>query len=223
MPYWVTGRGRTCNVETVQSQSTIETALNPHVYQAMREGRPDGYNIWSSFPRVSKNYQHPPPLAQQEQSSSSKQPAPRNSILLAMRSDSQDSHNDMFFPLPPSSRTSESPFVSRLEEIDNEPSLEWRPLSSRGQPPSDGICAHTTTRVGNALYLIGGSDANGCLNIVRRLDLTTLEWTKIDAKMKEPLRKESGPKLRAHTATRVHDSIVVYGGGNGPRCELLRE
>lgn len=135
------------------------------------------------------------------------------------------SPKDSFFPLPQSARFAKArfPFKPQKIDIDAQP-LEWVPVPPKGRPPARGVCAHSTTRVGNALYVIGGCDSHGCLNTIRKLDLSTLQWTKLRPEYRSADHDESSsakpPKLRAHTATRVHDCIVVYGGGNGPQCKL---
>lgn len=162
-----------------------------------------------------------------------------SSSTSSLDSFSQDAQGD-FFPLPQSSRFSKARFPFHSEDpvelvegaakaedsvdgaqdstrLHKNRSLEWITVPSQGRAPSKGICAHTATRVGNALYIIAGCDSKGCLGTLRRLDMTTLLWTRIKPKLKDA--SEKVPKLRAHTATRVHDSIVIYGGGNGPQCE----
>lgn len=148
---------------------------------------------------------------------------------LASSSDVSALNDDLFFPLPRSTRFAQAsfPFKPEADTVQEPPSaeLEWLPIKDNGRPPTRGICSHSATRVGNAIYTIGGCDNRNCLSTVRRLDLNTLEWRKLSSRPpvekdghRDAFPSEKAPKQRAHCATRVHSFIVVYGGGNGPSC-----
>jgi len=90
-----------------------------------------------------------------------------------------------------------------------------RKLFFWSKPQTNGVNvgphrAHTTTLVGERLFLFGGGDGPNYFDSLFVLDTKTNTWT-------QPEVKGPGPR-RAHTATLVGSEIYVFGGGDGNKA-----
>ncbi|KAI0405785.1 hypothetical protein F4802DRAFT_606575 [Xylaria palmicola] len=81
------------------------------------------------------------------------------------------------------------------------------PVSGAPQRP---VRAHTTTLVGNNVYVFGGCDSRTCFNDLHVLDADAFHWTAPQVLGDVPI------PLRAMTCTAVGKKLVVFGGGDGP-------
>ncbi|KAI0976679.1 galactose oxidase [Xylaria arbuscula] len=76
--------------------------------------------------------------------------------------------------------------------------------------PHKPVRAHTTTLVGNNVYVFGGCDSRACFNDLYVLDADSFHWSTPQVKGDVPI------PLRAMTCTAVGKKLVIFGGGDGP-------
>ncbi|KAI1155896.1 galactose oxidase [Nemania diffusa] len=81
------------------------------------------------------------------------------------------------------------------------------PVSGAPQKP---VRAHTTTLVGNNVYVFGGCDSRTCFNDLSVLDADAFHWSTPRVTGDVPI------SLRAMTCTAVGKKLVIFGGGDGP-------
>ncbi|KAI1364376.1 galactose oxidase [Xylaria arbuscula] len=81
------------------------------------------------------------------------------------------------------------------------------PVSGTSHKP---VRAHTTTLVGNSVYVFGGCDSRACFNDLYILDADSFHWSM------PPVTGDIPIPLRAMTCTAVGKKLVVFGGGDGP-------
>ncbi|KAI9008844.1 hypothetical protein CLU79DRAFT_711460 [Phycomyces nitens] len=98
--------------------------------------------------------------------------------------------------------------------IASENSLDslWSYPSTQGDTPSHPYRAHTSTLVGNQLYVFGGGSILENSNKLHILNMDTMIWSS------PPTSGHIPPPMRAHTSTLVEHtigppSIYVFGGG----------
>ncbi|KAH9823395.1 hypothetical protein DFH28DRAFT_1118809 [Melampsora americana] len=115
--------------------------------------------------------------------------------------------------------------------------MYWSKASIHGTKLIKPIRAHTSTLVGDSIWIFGGTDLSGCFKDVWKLDLETLSFNKIKCKgfEEDQIRKTDGmtrsnlnssiklhpkdhlpPPCRAHSATHLDHRIFIFGGGDGP-------
>jgi hypothetical protein len=109
--------------------------------------------------------------------------------------------------------------------------MYWGIMAQQGQTPEKALRAHTSTLIGNKMYVIGGCDRQGCWRGVSTYN--TGEVVSCDGLLGctdafVPFRIDSHvwarlcptgvtlPPLRAHTTTAVGYLLYVFGGGDGP-------
>lgn len=76
--------------------------------------------------------------------------------------------------------------------------------------PHKPVRAHTTTLVGNSVFVFGGCDSRVCFNDLYVLDADSFHWSMPNVVGDVPI------PLRAMTCTAVGKKLVVFGGGDGP-------
>ncbi|KAI0423482.1 galactose oxidase [Xylaria sp. FL1042] len=76
--------------------------------------------------------------------------------------------------------------------------------------PHKPVRAHTTTLVGNNVYVFGGCDSRACFNDLYVLDADSFHWSMPQVIGDVPI------PLRAMTCTAVGKKLVIFGGGDGP-------
>lgn len=76
--------------------------------------------------------------------------------------------------------------------------------------PHTSLRAHTTTLVGNNIYVFGGCDSRACFNELYVFDADAFYWSRPHVVGDIPV------PLRAMTCTAVNKKLVVFGGGDGP-------
>ncbi|KAF2966476.1 hypothetical protein GQX73_g7079 [Xylaria multiplex] len=76
--------------------------------------------------------------------------------------------------------------------------------------PHKPVRAHTTTLVGNNVYVFGGCDSRTCFNDLYILDADAFHWSVPHVTGDVPI------PLRAMTCTAVGKKLVIFGGGDGP-------
>ncbi|KAI1282940.1 galactose oxidase [Xylaria sp. FL0933] len=76
--------------------------------------------------------------------------------------------------------------------------------------PHKPVRAHTTTLVGNNVYVFGGCDSRTCFNDLYVLDADSFHWSMPQVIGDVPI------PLRAMTCTAVGKKLVIFGGGDGP-------
>ncbi|KAI0466642.1 hypothetical protein F4859DRAFT_507259 [Xylaria cf. heliscus] len=81
------------------------------------------------------------------------------------------------------------------------------PVSGAPQKP---VRAHTTTLIGNNVYVFGGCDSRACFNDLYVLDADAFHWTTPEVMGDIPI------PLRAMTCTAVGKKLIIFGGGDGP-------
>ncbi|RYC61929.1 hypothetical protein CHU98_g4264, partial [Xylaria longipes] len=81
------------------------------------------------------------------------------------------------------------------------------PISGAAQKP---VRAHTTTLIGNNVYVFGGCDSRACFNDLYVLDADAFHWSTPEVMGDVPI------PLRAMTCTAVGKKLIVFGGGDGP-------
>ncbi|KAI9298051.1 galactose oxidase [Neoconidiobolus thromboides FSU 785] len=90
------------------------------------------------------------------------------------------------------------------------PAMYWRKIPGHGDRPIKPLRAHSTTLVGDQIYLFGGCNARSCYNDVYVFDTDTMYWSRPQIAGTPP-----SPR-RAHSATLVDKTkVFVFGGGNG--------
>ncbi|KAI1435546.1 galactose oxidase [Xylaria sp. CBS 124048] len=85
--------------------------------------------------------------------------------------------------------------------------MYWQRAPVSGQKP---VQAHTTTLLGNNIFVFGGSDNRACFDELYVLDADAFHWSmpKVTGDIPTP--------LRAMTCTAVGKKLVLFGGGDGP-------
>ncbi|KAI0860156.1 galactose oxidase [Xylaria cubensis] len=81
------------------------------------------------------------------------------------------------------------------------------PVSGAPQKP---VRAHTTTLIGNNVYVFGGCDSRACFSDLYVLDADAFYWSA------PPVLGEIPIPLRAMTCTAVGKKLIIFGGGDGP-------
>ncbi|KAH6692609.1 hypothetical protein F5X68DRAFT_129402 [Plectosphaerella plurivora] len=76
--------------------------------------------------------------------------------------------------------------------------------------PHTSLRAHTTTLVGNNIYVFGGCDSRACFNELYVFDADAFYWSRPYVVGDVPV------PLRAMTCTAVNKKLIVFGGGDGP-------
>ena len=81
----------------------------------------------------------------------------------------------------------------------------WAEMAQVSRPAARSY--HTLTRVGDALFLFGGSDDESSpLDDLHTLDLVSLVWTAVGAAGAPPTPR------KGHTASLANDRLYVFGG-----------
>ncbi|KAL7413978.1 hypothetical protein BDY24DRAFT_387057 [Mrakia frigida] len=77
--------------------------------------------------------------------------------------------------------------------------------------PPPVLKAHTSTLVGDKIYVIGGASSSkgGCFGGVATFNIHTMRWDQL-----KDVKGESPPPIRAHTSTAIGHTIWVFGGGD---------
>ena len=103
-------------------------------------------------------------------------------------------------------------YSDALYFVDTE-TYNWRQLELRNSPPA--MSSHTAVVLDNRMYVYGGRNEGTVFSELWCLDLTDLEWTRVEA-----VNPEEGPGKRAgHTCSVVDHSLVITGGWDGYRTE----
>ncbi len=88
--------------------------------------------------------------------------------------------------------------------------MEWTKPDVLGDIPP--LCrAHTTTLVDKKLFVFGGGAGSVYYNSLYIFDTLTRRWTH----PKFPADSPKPAPRRAHSAVLHHNTLVVFGGGNG--------
>ena len=101
--------------------------------------------------------------------------------------------------------------ASTIEIFD--PYLEtWEKHPTTGVPPP-GLYFGAYTSLLDSLYWFGGYDGKSDYNSLHRLDLTTLEWRKL-----QPLNQADGPmrKIACGMVPFLQDKLATFGGAGIP-------
>ena len=117
------------------------------------------------------------------------------------------------FRVPHTEITTEPPLPDpdQAPKVDSAPpnGMYWSKAPCFGFEPS-AVRAHTSTLIGNNVFVFGGCDSKSCFNDLFVFDADCMAWTHPECSGDIP------PPLRAMTATAVGKKLVIFGGGDGP-------
>ena len=113
---------------------------------------------------------------------------------------------DPYVPMPPLQDPTTAPDVPAAPTS----GMYWSRAPTSGAPHSP-LRAHTTTLVGNNIFVFGGCDSRTCFNELYVLDADSFHWSNPQVFGDVPV------PLRAMTCTAINNKrLVVFGGGDGP-------
>ncbi|KAI2638487.1 galactose oxidase [Xylaria nigripes] len=85
--------------------------------------------------------------------------------------------------------------------------MYWLRAPVSGERP---LQAHTTTLLGNSIFVFGGCDNRACFSDLYVLDADAFHWSR------PQVRGDIPTPLRGMTCTAVGKRLVLFGGGDGP-------